>query len=49
MGTEVLGAVAVRRVKPGHRTQERVFYCVMTLLMVGTILLGFRRFIFRWV
>jgi hypothetical protein len=42
MGTEVLGAVAVRRVKPGHRTQERAFYGVMTLLAMGTILLGFR-------
>jgi hypothetical protein len=42
MGTEVLGRVAVRRVKPGHRTQERVFYGVMTLLMMVAILLGFR-------
>jgi hypothetical protein len=46
MGTEVLGRVAVRRVKPGHRTQERVFYCLMTLLTMGTILLGFRKFYF---
>ncbi len=42
MGTEVLGAVAVRRVKPGHRTQDRVFFGGMTLVMMGTILLGFR-------
>ncbi len=46
MGTEVLGRVVVRRVKPGHRTQERVFFCVMTLLMTATILLGFRKFYF---
>jgi hypothetical protein len=43
MGTEVLGRVPVRRVKPGHRVQERVFYGVMTLLTMASILLGFRR------
>lgn len=27
---------------PNHRTRERIFFAIMTFLMVGTILLGFR-------
>jgi hypothetical protein len=39
MATEVLGRLPVR---PVNRKRERVFFCCMTLLMIATILLGFR-------
>jgi hypothetical protein len=44
-GTTVGGprpADPVRRIRPVHRGGERAFYGGMTLLMIGTILLGFR-------
>jgi hypothetical protein len=40
MATEVLGRLPVR---PVNRKRERVFFCCMTLLMIATILLGFRK------
>ncbi len=45
MGAEVLGAVAVVQAKPRRRANrigDRVFYGGMTLLMMASILLGFR-------
>src|ERR1700722_7474049 len=40
MPPEILGRLPMR---PVNRKRERVFFCCMTLLMIATILLGFRK------
>ena len=43
MTAEVLHRENVRRVKPVNPMTERLFFGGMALLMIGTVLLGFRR------
>jgi hypothetical protein len=43
MTAEVLHSENVRRVKPVNPMTERLFFGGMALLMIGTVLLGFRR------
>jgi hypothetical protein len=43
MATEVLGRLPVR---PANRGRERVFFCGMTVLMIATVQLGFRKTFF---
>ena len=42
MATEAQRKQTVRRALPVNRTRERIFFGGMTLLMIGTVLLGFR-------
>jgi hypothetical protein len=43
MTTEVLGKKVRRHIQPVNRTRERIFFSGMALLMIATILLGFRQ------
>jgi hypothetical protein len=44
MATDAVQRQPLPRIRhaPNHRTRERIFFAIMTFLMVGTILLGFR-------